>query len=84
MKGRDKERFRILCELDVDAALQFTPYHPPGGINQFGQFHDTRFVVLAALHKARVAQRRLFTKQQVDESLAWLQMHGYSPTLQER
>lgn len=71
------DRIKWCKQLDVDAALAASPYHPPGGRKDNGQWADTREVVLAGLHKARSVQPDVFTSAEVLESIAWLNNNGW-------
>lgn len=72
------ERIRICKALDVDAALDASPYTPPGEWKANGRWADTREIALASLHKVRVAQRGVYTKAERAESKQWLLDNGWS------
>ena len=76
------ELIRICRQLDVDAAMKAGPLHatPTGGYNLRGEYHDARTIVLASLHKVRVAQRSVYSKAERQASMTWLQENGYTPS----
>lgn len=75
----DPDKLRILHDLDVESSLAVTPYTPPGGFNDRGEYHDTRTVAIAGLHKARVyLGRKHFSKSEIALSRQWLSDHGYA------
>src|SRR5262249_12469889 len=69
MMPEQKERLRILRELDVNAALK--------AVAAAGFIPDNREIALAGLHKARVVMVKHFTPEQIASSKAWLAGHGY-------
>ena len=75
------EKMRILHDLDIDAALAVSPYHPPGGYKDNGQYADTREVALAGLHRARLRQPKEFSGAELMASRLWLYNNGWKNPL---
>jgi hypothetical protein len=73
----DSEKLRIARELDVDAALAGSPYTPPGGYKDTGEYAGQRETVLAGLHRARIMQPRHFSKEERRLSKQWLFDNGW-------
>lgn len=70
----DREKIRILNELDIDGAIAAAE-------NDNAFIPDTREMVLAGLHKARLAQPSVFSIIQRADSYDWLLNHGYLPRI---
>jgi hypothetical protein len=64
-----KQTIDILNRMDVDAALK--------NVAVLGFIPDTREIAEAGLHKVRIMIGGAFTRQQRDESRAWLAAHGF-------
>lgn len=71
-----REIIRILSEMDVDAALKNAALR--------GFIPDEREYAIAGIHKARLAQRRYFTRKQIQESKEWLRNNGFKEKINER
>ena len=69
-------KLEMLKTLDVDKALAIAPI-ALGGWKDNGVWAGGREVALAALHKARVRQPKVFNKSERAVSGAWLQENGW-------
>ena len=76
----DKERLRILRELDVEASLKLFPQAAKvvvGGYNASGRYTDAKETALAGLHRARLIMPNVFTAAEKQASRQWLYDGGW-------